>query len=80
MHDRPRARAVTGSVAADGERITEGLGLPLSAAQGVRLLGAWAALFGLVSLELFGHTHNVVTDHDAFFAHHVDALADDLGL
>ena len=44
------------------------------------LLGALATLFGLVSLELFGHTHNVVTDPDAFFAHHVDALAADLGL
>jgi AcrR family transcriptional regulator len=72
--------AVTGSLAADGERIADGLGLPLSPEQGVRLLGALATLFGMVSFELFGHTHNVVTDHDAFFSHHVDALADDLGL
>ena len=71
---------MTGTLAADGERITDALGLPLAPAQGVRVLGALATLLGLVSLELFGHTHNVVTDHDAFFAHHVDALADDLGL
>jgi AcrR family transcriptional regulator len=75
--DRP---AVSGTLATDGERIADGLGLALPPAQGVALLGAWATLFGLVSLELFGHTHNVVTDHDAFFAHHVDALAADLGL
>lgn len=77
LADRP---AVAGALAADGRRIVDGLGLTLSPAQGVALLGAWATLFGLVSLELFGHTHNVVTGHDAFFAHHVDALADDLGL
>ena len=75
--DRP---ALSGALATDGERIADGLGLTLPPAQGVALLGAWATLFGLVSLELFGHTHNVVTDHDAFFAHHVDALAGDLGL
>ena len=33
----------------------------------VRALGAWATLIGLVSVELFGHTKNVVTDHAAFF-------------
>ena len=75
--DRP---ALSGALATDGERIADGLGLTLPPAQGVALLGAWATLFGLVSLELFGHTHNVVTDHDAFFAHHVDALARGLGL
>lgn len=32
-----------------------------------RGLGAWALLFGAISLELFGHTHNVITDHAAFF-------------
>jgi AcrR family transcriptional regulator len=32
-----------------------------------RAFGAWAVLFGLISLELFGHTHNVITDHAAFF-------------
>jgi len=33
----------------------------------VRGLAAWATLFGVVSFELFGHTHNVITDHAAFF-------------
>jgi len=33
----------------------------------LRALGAWATLIGLVSVELFGHTKNVVTEHAAFF-------------
>ena len=71
---------VTGPLVEDGARVAEVLGLPLDPATAVALLGAWGTVFGLVSLELFGHTHNVVTDHDTFFAHHVDALADHLGL
>ncbi|WP_395695241.1 TetR/AcrR family transcriptional regulator [Nocardioides sp.] len=46
----------------------------------VRGLGAWATLFGHVSLELFGHMHRGVLDYDAHFAHVVDQLAADLGL
>lgn len=64
----------------DGARIAATLGGGLTPAQGIALLRAWAGLFGLLSLELFGHTHGVVTDDDSFFAHHVDRLADDLGL
>ena len=33
----------------------------------LRALGAWATLIGLVSVELFGHTKILVTDHAAFF-------------
>ncbi len=76
----PDLEPVRGTLAGDGERMAVALGLPLAPELAVRVLGAWGTLFGLVSLELFGHTHNVVTDHDAFFAHHVDALADRLGL
>lgn len=72
--------AVTGALAEDGARLAEVLDLPLDPGAAIALLGAWGTLFGLISLELFGHTHNVVTDHDAFFSHHVDALADQLGL
>jgi AcrR family transcriptional regulator len=45
-----------------------------------RGLVAWAALFGTVSLELFGHMHRGVLDYDAHFAQVVDQLAADLGL
>jgi len=41
---------------------------------------AWTALFGLISFELFGHTHNVVVDHDAFFAGATARLAAHFGL
>lgn len=33
-----------------------------------RAFTIWTQLFGLVSFELFGHLHNVITDYDAFFA------------
>ena len=32
-----------------------------------RALLAWAQLFGSISLEMFGHLHNVIHDYDAFF-------------
>ena len=53
---------------------------PLSPAYAVRGLAVWAALFGHISLELFGHMHRGVLDYDAHFAHVVDQLAADLGL
>lgn len=30
--------------------------------------------------HLLGDTHNGITDHEASFSHHVDAIAADLGL
>ncbi|MHA6796146.1 TetR/AcrR family transcriptional regulator [Pseudonocardia bannensis] len=47
---------------------------------GARAVFAWSALFGTISFELFGHTHNVVTDHAAFFDHTIDRLATEVGL
>ena len=32
-----------------------------------RTLLAWSQLFGSISLEMFGHLHNVIHDYDAFF-------------
>jgi len=46
----------------------------------VRAVEAWTALFGLVNFELFGHTHNIVVDHAAYFAESTAHLADTLGL
>jgi AcrR family transcriptional regulator len=45
-----------------------------------RGLIAWSALFGTISLELFGHMYRGVLDYDAHFAQVVDQLAADLGL
>lgn len=32
-----------------------------------RALLAWSQLFGAISLEMFGHLHNVIHDYDAYF-------------
>lgn len=37
---------------------------------------AWAEIFGLISLELFGHFHNAVTNTAAFFEHSMQALVE----
>jgi len=75
-----RTSPVAGQLDEDGARAADALGLRVDSATAISLLGAWGTLFGLVSLELFGHTHGVITDHEAFFSHHVEAIADDLGL
>ncbi len=43
-------------------------------------LASWAALFGLVSFELFGQFENVITDRAAFFAHALGILGRMAGL
>jgi AcrR family transcriptional regulator len=77
---RPPTPAPVATVARDAEAVAEALGLEVDAGRVVRLLAASTQLFGLVSFELFGHTKGVVSDHDAFFADRVDAMADDLAL
>jgi AcrR family transcriptional regulator len=66
-----------GPEAADGvltPDLPERLGLPPQlAARGVL---AWSGLFGAISFELFGHTHNVVDDHEAYFDATVTRMAD----
>lgn len=43
-----------------------------------RAVAAWAQLFGMISLDLFGHFNNTVADDGVFYTHAVDALALDL--
>lgn len=45
-----------------------------------RGMGAWAALFGLVSFELFGRLTNAIHDYDAWFDYQVRLLTRELGL
>ncbi len=40
-----------------------------------RALFVWAEMFGAISLELFGHLHNVITDFDTFFDHQMRRAA-----
>lgn len=63
--------------------LAERLGLPPSgpdSSLSARAVLALTGLFGLLNFELFGHTHNVVRDHAAFFADGTARLADGLGL
>lgn len=45
-----------------------------------RAVLAWAALFGIVSFEVFGRFDNTIYERDALFDHHVRSLARLLGL
>lgn len=47
---------------------------------GARTILAWTALFGMISFELFGHTNNVVADHERYFDDAVDRLGTLVGL
>jgi AcrR family transcriptional regulator len=74
------ARPLVAGLAVDAQRVVEALELDADPERAVTLLGAWAQVFGLVSLELFGHTNGVVEDHDGFFGERVEAMADELAL
>jgi AcrR family transcriptional regulator len=41
-----------------------------------RTLLAWSKLFGSISLEMFGHLHNVIHDYDAYFTFQMRRTAD----
>ena len=60
--------------------IAESVGRPIGDERLVRAMMAWPMLIGQLTLELFGHLHQGVLDHDVHFAHLVDRVATDLGL
>lgn len=45
-----------------------------------RALQAWSQLIGLISFELFGHLHNVITDYAAHFDYQLRLVGEELGL
>lgn len=59
----PRSPAVH----VDFEELRQLVNLPVPDRVLHRALAIWTQLFGLVSFELFGHLHNVISDLDAFF-------------
>ncbi len=69
-------RRVRADLTALRERLLPELPEPLWAAG----LMAWAQLFGAINLELFGHLHNVIDDHEAWFDHEMRTVAVTLGL
>lgn len=64
------------------QRLAAELGLPADPTGSVaaRAVQAWTSLFGLINFELFGHTHNVVVDDEAFFTASTARLAAELGV
>jgi AcrR family transcriptional regulator len=64
--------AAAGGVLTPG--VAERLGLPKPLAP--RVVTAWSSLYGAISFEVFGQTHNVVEDHVAYFDGAVERLAD----
>lgn len=45
-----------------------------------RAVRAWSQLIGLISFELFGHLHNVITDYAAHFDYQMRSVGEELGL
>lgn len=43
-------------------------------------MNVWAQLFGLISLELFGHFETVIFDRDSYFDHQMSLAINSLGL
>ena len=72
----------TGFDATIRQGLPEELGLPGDPTGSVaaRAVLSWTSLFGLINFELFGHTHNVVVDDEAFFTAATARLAAHMGL
>jgi len=74
----PQRRASAGAVHRDLQRLAEGGGFavdPELLAIGIHL---WIGVVGTIGFLLHGHLHNVIDDHDAFWASTVDQLGDEL--
>ncbi|GAA1875041.1 TetR/AcrR family transcriptional regulator [Pseudonocardia ailaonensis] len=84
LRDGLASGAITAAPGDDEAIILPGLladlGLPEDTNLGTRVVQAWSGLFGAISFELFGHTHNVVVDHEKYFHEVATALAADAGL
>ncbi|MCO1658144.1 TetR/AcrR family transcriptional regulator [Pseudonocardia humida] len=77
------ARGEVTAIADDSDTtLVPGLGDQLGLPPGVaaRALQAWSGIYGAISFELFGQTHNAVIEHARFFGGAVDRLADLVGL
>lgn len=77
------SRELTGADAALVPGVGETIGLAAGDAGsslGTRAVQAWASVFGLINFELFGHTNNIVEDHERFFLDATGRLAGMVGL
>jgi len=73
-------RTLPAALAADLARLHETMFPDVPEPLLADVLTAWTQLLGSVSLELFGHPDNVVTNFDALFAYQMELMADRLGL
>jgi AcrR family transcriptional regulator len=64
----------------DLKRLREQLAPGLTDRYLARALLAWSQLIGMISFELFGHLHNVITDYAAHFDFQMRAVGGELGL
>jgi AcrR family transcriptional regulator len=69
LQDPGRCPAPPESFAADAAGLRESVLADVPDDVIARAVAAWAALFGMVSFELFGQFENVITDRSAFFGH-----------
>lgn len=67
--------ALEGELAASLSGLVEFTERAIPAEALARGIETWAELFGLVSLELFGHFENTVSDPERFFVHAVESMA-----
>ncbi|MFC5721578.1 TetR/AcrR family transcriptional regulator [Streptomyces gamaensis] len=76
----PRPDSLPPTVHTDVERLAAQFAPGLPAPATAALVAAWAQLFGLIGFELFGQFNQVVEAREAFFAHAVRGLAQQIGL
>ncbi len=78
--EQGRWPVVPESFAPDAGRLRESVLPEVPDGLAARSLATWAAVFGLVSFELFGQFENVVTDRDEFFRYAAVCLGSLIGL
>jgi AcrR family transcriptional regulator len=71
---------LTEAMAAEADRLAAEVGLELPHPVLVRSVVAWTQLFGMISLELFGHLEGAFTSTETFFAQAVELTTHLIGL
>ena len=79
LADGPRV-AIPRVLHPDLKRLREQAAAGLTDRQLARAILAWSQLVGLISFELFGHLHNVITDYGSHFDYQVRTIGQELGL
>jgi AcrR family transcriptional regulator len=70
----PRVSPLGAVVLADIEHLRARIAVDIDAEWLAAGLRAWTSLIGLIGFIRFGHLHNIVVDHDAYFSDTLDRL------